>query len=184
MRRRELIAGALGGGLLVGGGAVALGGVPSFGDDGESEPTEPIEVRTLEARGSEAGTMTIPDDDRLTVVTFFATTCSSCAEKMPHLAEAAATLEGEPIQFVSVTTEPVGNTVPEAEVVEWFESRGGDWLLAHDEGSRLTVAYDGVPYPKTAVVDSNGRTLWEHVGVASTDKLLEGFESALADAEL
>ncbi|ARS91064.1 TlpA family protein disulfide reductase [Natrarchaeobaculum aegyptiacum] len=184
MRRRELIAGAVGGGLLLGGGAVALGGLPSVGDDESSEPTEPIEVRTLEARGSEAGTMTVPDDDRLTAVTFFATTCSSCAEKMPHLAEAAAGLEGEPIQFVSVTTEPVGNTVPESEVVEWFESHDGDWLLAHDDGSRLTVAYDGVPYPKTAVVDTDGTTLWEHVGTASTEELLEGFESALADADL
>ncbi|AXR77373.1 TlpA disulfide reductase family protein [Natrarchaeobaculum sulfurireducens] len=182
MRRRELVAGLLGGGLLLGGGAVALTDGPSLFDDDLPEGNDPIEIEAIEARGSEAGTRTVPDDEEATVLTFFATTCESCAEKMPNLAEAATTLEAEPINFVSVTAEPVGDNVPESAVVEWFEDHGGDWTVAHDSGSELSVAYDGIPYPKTAVVDTAGRVWWEHTGTATTDELVSGIEGALEDA--
>jgi len=183
MRRRELVAGLLGGGLLAGGGAVALTGGPSvFGDDDLPEGNDPIEIEGIEARGSEPGPLTIPHDEEATVLSFFATTCESCAEKMPHLAEAASTFEGEPVRFVSVTSEPVGDNVPESAVVEWFEDRGGDWTVAHDSGSELSVAYDGIPYPKLAVVDTEGRVWWDHTGTATTDELVDGIEKGLEDA--
>ena len=184
MRRRELVAGLLGGGLVLGGGAVALTGGPSLSDDDDlSEGNDPIEIEAIEARGSEPGTLTVPDDEEATVLTFFATTCESCAEKMPHLAEAAATFETEPVNFISVTSEPVGDNVPESAVVEWFEDHDGDWTVAHDSGSELSVAYDGIPYPKTAVVDTEGRVWWEHTGTATTDELVSGIEGALEDAD-
>lgn len=182
MRRRELVAGLLGGGLLAGGGAVALTDTSLFGDDDLPEANDPIEIEAIEARGSEPGTLTVPDDEEATVLTFFATTCGSCAEKMPHLAEAASTFETEPVRFVSVTAEPVGDNVPESAVVEWFEDHGGDWTVAHDSGSTLSVAYDGIPFPKTAVVDTDGRVWWDHTGTATTDELVDGIEGALEDA--
>jgi len=181
MQRRELLAGVAGVGVLAGGGALAAGAVPSFEDD-EPEPTDPIDVETIEARGSDAGSITIPADDQLTVLTFFATTCGSCETKMPELAAAADSLESEPVRFVSATAEDVGDGLPEETAVEWFESHGGDWTLAHDADFDLTVAYDGLNYPKTIALDTDGRPLWEHTGVADADELTAGIEGALADA--
>lgn len=182
MRRRELLAGLLGGGAVIGGGAVAVTGIPSLGDDDVPEPNESVEVTALEARGSEPGPTTIPFDEGLTVLTFFATTCPSCEDKMPNLVEARERLSEEPVRFASATVEYVGDGVPESEVVEWFESRDGDWTLAHDPASELTVTYDGIPYPKTAAIDPDGRIWWEHTGYMSADDLVAEIDGALEDA--
>lgn len=180
MRRRDLIAGLAGGAVIVGGGAVAVGGLPSLGDD-VPDPVDPVDVEAIDARGSEAGTKTIPADDGLTVVTFFATTCTTCERKAPELAQTRTEVEGA--WFVSVTTQRVAeDAVPESEVVDWFESSGGEWTVAHDPGSNLTIPYDVQRIPKTAVVDPEGRIWWDHVGYADAAELMAGIEEAREDA--
>jgi hypothetical protein len=104
MRGRDLLAGALGTGVLAGGGAIALTDVPAFGDgDGYPEPNDPVEIALIGTQ-HEADIMTVPSDERLTVVTFFAMTCESCATKMPYLADAASEISSDDAYFVSLTT--------------------------------------------------------------------------------
>lgn len=155
MRRREAIAGVAALGVVGAGGAVAFRSqLPGIG--GDDDRIEPVEIETIEAPGSEAGTARIPDDDRPTVVEFFATWCTVCARMMPDLAAVESDL-GERVRFVSVTNEPIGHTVSREDVREWWADHGGTWTVGYDTGLELTRALDLSDTPTTVLLDPDGR---------------------------
>lgn len=188
MRRRELLAGALGTAVVVTGGAVAVGGVPGtrgslLDTDRSSDPNgterEPIEVETIDAQGSQAGMVPVPDSERVTFVEFFATWCSTCKSMMPDLLEAAGRVP-DSVRFMSVTIEPVGDELPEADLREWWHDHGGDWTLGIDPVSELSVRYNGIPVPTSIAIDSTGVVQWDHTGRTDAQTILEGIETAIA----
>lgn len=154
MNRRELLAGAAGLGVVGAGGAVAFRSRLPGGDD----RIEPVEIETIDAPGSEAGTTAIPDGDRPTVVEYFATWCAVCARMMPDVAAVEADV-GDRVRFVSVTNEPIGHTVSREDVREWWREHGGDWTVGYDTEMDLTRALDLSDTPTTALVDEDGRVL-------------------------
>lgn len=175
MRRRDLVAGIASAGVVAGGGALALFGRPSLGE--EEEPEEPIELETVDAAGSDAGTVRIPDldADRVQFVDFFATWCEPCKEQMPAIAEARGRTDAE---FLSVTNEPVGRTVSEAELREWWTDHGGAWTVALDPTGELSERYEVSAYPTAVVLDSDGIADWTHSGILSADEIVERIETA------
>lgn len=196
MRRRELLAGAIGTGIVASGAAIAIRGVPGTGADpmadedelasggDESGAREPIEVETIEATGSEAGAVVVPDAERVTFIEFFATWCTSCQSMMPDLNEAASRVP-ETVRFMSVTSEPVGDRLPEEELRAWWDEHDGNWTLGIDPVSELSVRYDGVPFPRSVAIDSTGVIQWDHTGITDAEAILAGIETTLeADAEI
>ncbi len=199
MRRRDLIAGA--GSLAVLGGAGALsvlgrgslddalaeagsaasGGSSEEGGGGTDEPTR-VRLDTIDAPGSSDGEMTLPAPGEPTFLDFFGTWCPPCEEQMPALA-AAHERVGDEVAFVSVTTEAVGRSVTEAEVVEWWETNGGNWPVAVDLQAELAAAYLQGGYPSAVAVDANGRVTWGERGVKTADELVAGIETALGADE-
>lgn len=180
MRRRDVLAGLGSVGVIGSAGVVAMYGSPSFGDDtGESvEPVDPITIETIDAPGSEDGEVRIPASDRATFVDFFGTWCDPCAKQMSALAEANQQ-RGDDVLFVSVTNEAVGRSVTEAEVVDWWETHDGNWLLGIDPTSELSAEYSirGIPY--AVAIDASGRVQWEKSGRKSANELVAGIERAL-----
>lgn len=172
VRRRDLLAGAVGLGVLGGGSALAFGAVP-FGTDG----LDPVELETLDAPGSTAGTATIPERGRVTFVELFATWCTVCQSMMPRLAEVHETVD-EDVQFLSVSNEPVGTTVSREEVAEWWADNGGAWPIALDSDLALTEQLDASGVPYAVVFDERNRVTWQHRGRARTDELVERIRSA------
>jgi len=87
MRRREVLAGLGSVGVVAGAGAVAAFGVPSFDDDSDGSSGlvgrqhEPYEIETVDAPGSEAGTVTVPAPDQPTFIDFFATWCDPVSNR-------------------------------------------------------------------------------------------------------
>jgi len=112
MRRRDFLAGVGSVGVVAGAGAVAVYGVPSpeslRDGGGEDGPYEPLEIETIDAPGSEAGTIQVPDPEQATFVDFFATWCGPCIDQMPALAEANERI-GDEVLFYSVTNENFGD---------------------------------------------------------------------------
>lgn len=199
MRRRDVLAGLGSAGVLVGGGAVAAFGVPSgdlFGTDnadttgGSGGPDgsdgssgligrqyDPYEIETVDAAGSEAGTARVPTPGRPTFVDFFATWCSPCVEQMDALAEAHARV-GDDVVFLSVTNEPVGESVSRAELTAWWEENDGNWTVGLDPAAELTSRYWGTPYPSAVAIDASGRVRWKESGIKTADELVAGIERA------
>lgn len=186
MRRRDVLAGLGGAGVVASAGAVAVFGVPAGnnadGSDGSSgvvgKQHEPYEIETVDAQGSDAGTTTVPASDRPTFVDFFATWCDPCIKQMDALAVAHERV-GDEVRFLSVTNEPVGESITRAELAQWWKDNGGNWTIGLDPTSELTTRYWGTPYPTAVAIDASGTVRWRSSGVKTADKLVAGIERAL-----
>ena len=173
MRRRELLAGALGIGVVGAGAAVAMG---KFGDDGER--VDPVEAKVIDTSGDGSETMTVPREGEVTFLEAFATTCRICAETMPELAVAHEKF-GDAVQFVSMTIEPVGLTVEPEEVVDWFDEHGGAWTVVHDEEHAIIEQLDVTATPYSFVLDQRNRVTWRHSGGTTSEVLHREIEKVL-----
>lgn len=174
MRRREMIAGLGALGVFGAGAATVYGDFDAFEDETQ---VEPVELPRIEAPGSPAGTETIPETGRVTYLAVFATWCSSCQAKMEPLGEAASEVPGD-VQFVSVTNEPVGQTVDEADVADWWDEHGGNWPVAHDDDLELTRQVDAPGVPYSVVLDADNRIVWSDAGYKNAETILEQIEAA------
>ena len=171
MKRRDVIAG-LGGLAVLGGGA---GMALNVGDRGGEEAIEPVELQTLDAPGSTAGVATVPERGRVTVLELFATWCTVCQSMMPEMA-AVYDAVGDDVQFLSVTNEPVGDTVTTEDIASWWADHDGDWTVAHDRDLELTQRLDATGVPYTFVFDEDNRIAWKHHGRSEAAEI----ESAVA----
>ncbi|OIB58703.1 TlpA family protein disulfide reductase [Natrialba sp. SSL1] len=181
MRRRDLVAGVGSLGILAGAGGVLWRGLPvgnespaadSSGDeDADDDSDGPIVLETIDATGSEEGTIEVPNDG-VTVAMFFAPSCGTCQSLMPHLREASDQLNeeyGDDVTVVSVTS-----TRSEDELREWWDEHDGNWYLGHDPGRSLGVSYRVVGYPVIIVVDENGEKHWHENGVLDARRIYYG----------
>lgn len=192
MHRRELIAGLGSAGLVAGAGAVAIYGVPSVDeltvtDDGEGGyADDPLEIETIDAPGSEAGSVIVPDPERVTFVDIFGTWCPPCIEQMPALAEANQRIgDREDVQFLSVTNESIGENraITMDELVDWWDDHDGDWTVGLDPSAELTERYLQGGYPSAVAIDTQGRVQWGDSGVKTADELVAGIEQTLEASE-
>ncbi len=162
MERRELLAGVAGLGALAAGGAYSLLR-PS------PERVDPITLQGVEAPGSTGDEVQVPDRGRPSFVEFFATWCSTCESMMPEIAEARERVED--VQFVSVTYEPIGQTVSEEEVRDWWSLTGGTWQIAHDADYEASRVFDVAGIPTSYVVSAEGEITWRDTGYHSADEI-------------
>ena len=186
MQRREFVAGVGSVGALAGAGGLLWRGLPSFGDGAPApsgdEDGDPLEVETVDARGSTAGTFDVRGGDEgaeATAVMFFTTGCGQCQAQIPRLAEARqrlATRHGDAVRFLSVTYQSP-ERLPSETLREWWTDHSGEWAVGYEDG--LAAAYGVVGFPVTIVVDSEGEKGWEENGVLSPRRVVGGVESVL-----
>ncbi|RZV08747.1 thiol-disulfide isomerase/thioredoxin [Natrinema hispanicum] len=185
MRRREIVAGlgsigalASAGGLLLGDGLSSQADTADADDGGDDGG--PLTVETIDARGSDAGTLSVPNGD-LMVVELFVTGCGNCQAQMPNLAEAHAQLVadyGDELTFLGATYQsPEGK--PPAELRDWWRGHGGNWPIGYDPTGDIAAQYGIVGYPVTVVIDGNGEKRWEKLGITSPDVIVDRVESIL-----
>lgn len=173
-RRRALI--TLAGLGLTGGSVWAVrNGLPSGGAQGEALP---VRVETIDARGSEAGQVRVPQPDKPTFIDLFATWCAPCKEQMESLTTVHAEY-ADRVAFVSVTNELVGRTLTKDDIRGWWRSNDGDWTVGLDPRSDLMSALGAGGLPYHAVADSSGEVLWEHGGIVDAPTLREQIDRAL-----
>ena len=182
MRRREIVAGLGSVGTIAGAGGLLLGGVPSFGADSGSDAGDdgPLTVDTIDARGSEAGTLTVPNGDVM-VLEFFVTGCGNCQAQMPKVAAAHSQLapaHGDAVTFLGVTFQSPENKPP-AELRDWWRAHGGNWPVGYDPLGDVAVNYGHSSYPTTVVLDADGEKHWGKLGITEPDVIVDHVESVL-----
>jgi len=184
MNRRELVAGIGSVGVLGGAGGYVWLGLPSIGADGprsgESEDSGPLDVETIDAPGSEAGSFEVPGDG-VTVIMFFVTACGNCQSQMPLLADAHEELvdsHGDAVRMLSATYQSPESMDSET-LRDWWDTHEGNWPVGYESG--LATSYGVVGYPTTIVVDSDGEKQWRETDVLGTDRIVAAVESVLED---
>lgn len=187
MKRRELVAGVGSLGVLAAGSALALTGLPSIEDDDPSADDDesgggvndgPIELKTIDAPGSEAGTITVPNDG-VTVAMFFSITCGRCGQLMEPLGDAYERLEaehGDDVTFVTIMPRAF-----ESEIREWWREHDGNWYLGHDKAGRLATRYR-VAGTDVIAIDADGEAHWRTDAVLDGDRYARKVESVLEES--
>lgn len=175
VRRRDLLATLTSAIAAVTAGCDSLG--ESLTEGTATNEQGPVTIETLDAPGSEAGTTTVPATDSVTFVEFFATTCGICASQMPVVGDAYERA-GEGVQFLSVTSEPVGLSISKEEISSWWADHNGDWTLGVDDGTKLARQYDATSVPKAVVVTPDGTVTWSHAGRTDADTIVSEIEAA------
>lgn len=166
MRRRELIAGLAG--------LSTIGGAGWYLQTKMSDAAgiDPVALQTIEAPGSSGEEVTVPAPGSVSLVTFFATWCHICEAEMEPLGEVAAAID-DSVQMVSVTNEPVGYSVTESEVRQWWRDHDGRWPVAVDADLELTELLDISGVPTMLVFDENNVVTWRNRGRASAETILD-----------
>ncbi len=155
MNRRRLLAGLAGAGVVGAGWEVSTGALPTS----QQSDTDTVDerVETIDAPGSTPGEQSIPADGPL-LIDFISVTCSVCSDSMPAVVESYETY-GESVSFLSVSTDPVGFSVDESTLVEWWDDHNGQWSLGVDSQLSVTQALGVSAVPTTVLVDPQGRVL-------------------------
>lgn len=173
MRRRDLLAGLAGTGVVGVAGLAHVYGLPIGTAEGEEPDHGPVTVQGVAATGSDAGELTIPAPDEPTFVDLFATTCTVCQAQMPDLGEAYDTLED--VTFLSLTAEPEGAVDDEA-LAAWWDEYDGRWQVARDTSYDFVRHYSRAT-PTAVLFDADGRLRWEDTGRKTTEEIVDRVES-------
>ncbi|WP_290809870.1 thioredoxin family protein [Halovivax sp.] len=186
--RRTVLAGVAGGVLA----AVPIAGCLTFVDDEDDDPAAdepddgsaepPFEVRTIEAPGSEAGAVTIPEPETVTVLNFTRTACPTSEGYLETIADAKRQVDDERVRFRSIVEYGRDPTETDEAFAEWWAEHDGDWTLAIDD-DRAVFGYYGVDStPETAVLDDEGDPRLSGLA-ASTGDIVRSVREALAAIE-
>jgi len=173
MRRRDLLVGAGSLAALGGGAAVAFDVVGST----DESTIGAVDLDVVSAPESEADTVTVPEPGRVTFLELFATWCNVCESMMPELAAAHDSTDGD-VQFLSVTNEPLGNTVTREDVAAWWHENGGTWTVAADRDLEVTQALGASGVPYSFVLDARNRVVWRHRGRTDADEIAAEIRAA------
>lgn len=177
MNRRRLLAGLAGVGVVGTGWGISTGALST---DHDAEDTVDERVETIDAPGSTAGEQSIPADGPL-VVDFMSVTCSVCSDSMPALVESYEAY-GESVSFLSVSTDPVGFSVDESTLAEWWADHNGQWTLGVDSQLSVTQELNVSAVPTTVIVDARGRLVDRLRGEKTAAELRTMIEPIVDDA--
>ncbi len=153
MNRRRLLTGLAGVGVVGAGWSVSSGPLPT-GQQSDADSLDE-QIETVDAPGSAAGEQSIPADGPL-VIDCMSVTCSVCEASMPALVESYEQ-HGESVSFLSISTDPVGFSVDESTLVEWWADHNGQWSLGLDPQLSVTQQLEVSAVPTTVLVDARGR---------------------------
>lgn len=137
-----------------------------------------IRVETMEAQGSQAGHVQVPEPNTPTVIDLFATWCSPCKKQMEALGAVHADY-GDRVAFVSVTNERIGGTLSQEDVREWWRKYDGNWTLGLDPESELMSALGANGFPFLAIADASGTIRWKHAGITKEETLRQQLDQVL-----
>ncbi len=139
----------------------------------------PPEISTIDARGSDAGTVTVPNDG-VTVAMFFVTGCGNCQAQMSHLAEARETPERDGDRVTVLDHLPDSRNHAGSRPSGVVGRPGRKLVRGYDLPS-LAASYGVVGYPATIVVDEAGEKRWHEVGVQPSSDIVQATDSVLEE---
>ncbi|ELY61627.1 TlpA family protein disulfide reductase [Natronolimnohabitans innermongolicus] len=189
MKRREIVAGAGSLGILAGGVGLFRNGPPSFlTDEPESETDDddggPPTAQLIDADGSSAGTVSVPEAGTVTVAMFFVPACGNCQSQVSRLTAAREDLVdeyGDAVRVLALTyLSP--DSLSDSELREWWSTHGGNGGVGYDDG--VAGTYGAAGYPITLVIGPDGEEHWRDVAILEPSQIVREVEPVLEEAGL
>lgn len=116
---------------------------------------------------------------KVTLVNFWATSCTTCVAEMPHIVETYRKFQGRGYETVAVAM----SYDPPAYVVNFASSRQLPFKVAIDNTGAVAKAWGEVKLtPTTYVVNKQGEIVRRYVGQPDFNELHELIEKLLAEA--
>ncbi len=135
-------------------------------------PAPPLVGQTLDGR-----TLTLQQlRGKPVLVTFWATTCPSCIEEMPHLAELYRDLNPKGLQMIGVAM----SYDPPEQVRAMVKQRQLPYPVVLDAQARIARAFDNVQLtPTTVLISPEGGIVQYRLGLLDMSKLRETIQKML-----
>jgi len=176
MRRRAFLAGVGAAGTA---GLAGCGAVRDLAGDSGSDGTGSVDgvtLATIDARGSSEGEVTVPTTGSPMLVDLFATWCTPCKPTLDNLAAARGQVS-ESVVYVSATDEALTEDFTTEDIAAWWADHGGEWTVAHDEGSALRREVGATRNPTSVLFDTEGQEVWRHTGIPETETVVSEIEA-------
>lgn len=172
MHRRTVIGG------LAGVAALVAGGSWYVRRDGATV-LDPVEVPALWSPTGDSD-LYLPERGQYSIIEVFATSCGICASMMPELGEVADTIDPATTQLVSVSIDPLGLSLDESDIVDWWIDHGGRWPVTSDYRLDLHFTRELAvgTIPKTVVFDRSNRLITAGQGFHDADSILRMLDEA------
>lgn len=179
MRRRRLVAIAGTAGLSAISGCLDDGSDADDGPGNGVDDSPPFEIRTVDAPGSEAGTVQIPQDGRVMLINFTRTQCPTSEGLLSQIDAARDDLE-DSVFVISVIDGTSGPTSSADELADWWIEHDGNWTVGLDEDGALNDYYDISGIPVLIAIDGAGEIHWQNSGTTTAGNIVSGVEKAVA----
>lgn len=158
-------------------------------DGGEDDPVEPpFDVTTVDAPGSEAGTVIVPTEGQVQLINFIRITCPTSRGMLPRVGEARDRLasvydvgQDGRVLVMTVINGASGAQPSPSELGDWWVDQDGDWPIGIDESGSLFEHHDVTGTPTTVALDGTGEVHWRDRGGTTAGNLVTGVERALGD---
>lgn len=181
MRRRELLAATAGISVLAG--CLDDGSEPADQLDDTDESDPPFEIRTVDAPGSEAGTVQIPQAGRVMLLNFTRTRCPTSEGLLSAVGDTRDDLRRADVDVISVTDGSAGPQPSPAELADWWREHDGSWTIGIDERGLLNDHYEIRGFPVVMAIDGAGEVHWHNDGPTAANNMVSGVRTALEAEE-
>jgi thiol-disulfide isomerase/thioredoxin len=123
------------------------------------------------------------DNDRLTLVNFWATWCGPCVAEIPTLEAAWQELRGKGLDIVGVTRfYGNGDRAEIAEIEAFLHDHDVTYPVVVESDDRSHRDYQVASLPSSILVDRQGRVIGYGAGIVGTERLLETARELLGEA--
>ncbi|SIS05659.1 TlpA family protein disulfide reductase [Natronorubrum thiooxidans] len=139
----------------------------------------PFDIRTVDAPGSEAGTVQIPREGRVMLINFTRMFCPTSQGFLADISEAVVSLRRRDVDVVSVIDRSVGPQPSPEELADWWRKHDGNWTIGMDERGLLNDHYEVSGFPVAIAIDGTGETHWRTDGPTTANNIVSGVEAAL-----
>jgi cytochrome c biogenesis protein CcmG/thiol:disulfide interchange protein DsbE len=135
---------------------------------------QPIRAYSVETLAGD--TVRLGGPGRVTVLSVWATWCTSCREEMADLNALQQEFAPHGVQVLAVSVDAGDRS----RVQRFAEEEKLTFTVAHDPEARVEQAFQLTGVPETFVVGKDGRLLWRHIG--SVHAVVDSVRAALAGA--
>lgn len=118
----------------------------------------------------------------VTIVQFWTFGCFNCRNTLPHLQELYAARHADGLEIIGIHAHEFERERDPANVAQAVIDLGVTWPVALDTDKTNFVAWQGSPrfWPRTYVIDAEGRIRFDHIGEGAYDELAATVDALLA----